>query len=329
MRRMLIALALVWLSPLPASASLNVSIAVFDPGIPEDMALHRDLQVFPKIREIESLFLPLVLRQALVDSGEWGAVRVIPEADPAAELSITGSISRSDGGTLEVTIVAVDASGHEWINQTYASVDGYQLLNDDIARDLLHTRGIFDAKALSNIVNISLLRYAEALAPEAFDGYIEKGEDGQFRLVRLPAENDPMMARIHRVRGVEYVMTDAIDEKFNELHAEIESVYDVWREYRQWSYKFKADEAQRNAARSSNYESGSYEALRRAYDDYRMDRLAAQEQEKWIVGFDNEVGPVIERIETRVAELNGWVEDGYLEWGRILEELFEIESGLE
>ena len=60
-----------------------------------------------------------------------------------------------------------------------------------------------------------------------------------------------------------------------------------------------------------------------------MDRLAAQEQEEWIVGFDNEVGPAIEKIETRVAELRGWVDDGYLEWGRILEELFELESGLE
>ena len=31
----------------------------------------------------------------------------------------------------------------------------------------------------------------------------------------------------------------------------------------------------------------------------------------------------------RIAEMNGWVEDGYLEWNRILSELFEIESGLD
>ncbi len=328
MRRCLALFILCLCAPLSAWASVNVSIAIYDPGIPEDMAVHRDLQVFPKIREIESLFMPFVLRESLVKSGEWGAVRVVPEADSAAELSITGSISRSDGGALAIAIRAVDASGREWINQTYASVNGYRLLNEDIARDLLHARSILDEKTLANIVEISLLRYASELAPDAFEGYLEV-EDGNYRLLRLPAENDPMMARIHRVRGVEYVMTDAIDEKFEELHTEIESVYDVWREYRQWYYDFRAREAARNEARPSAGEKGSYEAMRRDYDNYRMDRLAAQEQDKWIVGFNNEVGPTIEGIETRVAELNGWVEDGFLEWSRILGELFEIESGLD
>jgi len=312
-----------------AEASLNVSIAIYDPGIPADASMHRDLQVFPKIREIESLFLPFVLRESLVGSGQWGAVRVIPEADPAAELMISGRITQSDGGTLAVAVRAVDAGGAVWLDNTYSSADGYQSLSDRIASDLAEARAMLDDTALSTITNISLMRYAGNLAPEAFGGYVEPGPDGTFRLLRLPAESDPMMARIHRIRGVEYVMTDAIDEKFKELHAEIESVYDVWREYRQWYFNFRTEEAERNALRRMNYESGSYEALRRAYDDYRMDRLAAQEQDKWIVGFDNEVGPTIERIEARVAELNGWVRDGYLEWGRILAELFEIESSLD
>ena len=61
MRRFVLSLiGLVWLGP--ASAQLNISISTFDPGIPEDYSLHRDLQVFPKIREIESMFLPFVLR---------------------------------------------------------------------------------------------------------------------------------------------------------------------------------------------------------------------------------------------------------------------------
>jgi hypothetical protein len=34
-------------------------------------------------------------------------------------------------------------------------------------------------------------------------------------------------------------------------------------------------------------------------------------------------------MEERIAEMNGWVEDGYVEWARILDELFEIESGLD
>jgi len=52
-------------------SALNVSIAVFDTGVPEDLSLHRDLQVFPQIREIEAMFLPFVLRDTLVRTNEW------------------------------------------------------------------------------------------------------------------------------------------------------------------------------------------------------------------------------------------------------------------
>ena len=46
-------------------SKLNVAVAVFDPGIPEDISIHRDLDVFPRIRKIEALFLPFVLRDTL------------------------------------------------------------------------------------------------------------------------------------------------------------------------------------------------------------------------------------------------------------------------
>ncbi|MGB5345211.1 MAG: hypothetical protein WBN23_03510, partial [Woeseia sp.] len=67
-------------------AELNISIALFDPGIPADRSLHRDLQVFPRVREIEALYLPFMLRETLVKTRQWGAVRVVPEPDVAAEL---------------------------------------------------------------------------------------------------------------------------------------------------------------------------------------------------------------------------------------------------
>jgi len=287
--------AMLCLAPQLVLAQLNVSIVAFDPGVPEDNSSHRDLQVFPKIREIESMFLPFVLRQTLVDSGDWGAVRVVPEADTASELLITGRIVHSDGEMLAVQLSAVDARGHEWTNQTYT------------------TQSDFEAE----------------LAPDAFDGYIEMQSDGTVRLLRLPAEGDPMLARIRRIRSVEYVMTDAIDQKFRELHEEVDSVYEIWRKYRRWYTNFKVEEAQRNEFSKTNAGSGTYEAIKHSYDNYRMDRLAAQEQDKWAVGFNNEMEPIIEKMEERIAEMNGWVEDGYVEWARILDELFEIESGLD
>ncbi|MDJ0812426.1 MAG: hypothetical protein QNJ23_01760 [Woeseiaceae bacterium] len=315
--------------PLAGVAQLNVSIATFDPGVPEDYSLHQDMDVFPKIREIESLFLPFVLREALTSTGGWGAVRVVPEPDESAELSITGAIVHSDGESLAVSLRATDARGQEWIGATYYSENNYEDLFERFVADLAGVAATVDDKTLQGIVNLSLMRYSAALVPDAFADYFQQLPDGGYRLLRLPADGDPTMARIHRVRSVEFVMTDAIDEKYRELHEEVDSVYEIWRKYRRWYARFTVEESQRNELRERNADKGSYEALRGAYDDYRMDRLAAQEQDKWIVGFNNEIAPIIKRMDERIAEMSGWVDDGYSDWTRILGELFEIESGLD
>ena len=306
---------------------LNVSIAMFDPGIPEDRSTHRELQVFPRVRRIEALYLPFVLRETLVATNSWGAVRVVPEGDVAAELLISGSIISSDGDSLQLWIRAIDASGRVWIDRPFAGALQQELYND-VAASLASARDALDTKALSDVVEISLLRYSQQLAPAAFDQYLLSADDGTFAIARLPASNDPMVARIERIRGVEYVFTDAIDAKFRELSADIESVYDVWRDYRRKFAQYQADDAARVQNSRNDAPRGSFEAISAHYDNYKWDRQAAQEQEKWARGFENEMGPTIAAIEDRVAEMEGWVNDRYAEWRRILAELFEVETGL-
>ena len=319
---------------------LNVSITVFDPGVPTDRSLHRDLQVFPRIRRIESLFLPFVLRETLTATGAFGAVRVVPEPDTGAELLITGTVQRSDGQSLELRLQAVDATGREWINAVYAGtaperyestsagLAGYQGLYDRIASDLVAAQEALDAREMTDIVAISAMRHARQLAPSAFDEYLDSAEDGTFKLKRLPARDDPMLERINRIRSVEYVMTDAIDEKFRSLHAEIASTYDLWRQYRRDYARYQREERERQQNYESDAPRGSYEALLARYNSYKWDRLMAQEQEKWAVGFNNEVGPTVMAMEARVAEIAGWVDQNYAEWTRLLTEIFDLETGL-
>jgi hypothetical protein len=307
---------------------LNVSVALFEPGIPENRALHRDLEVFPRVRKIEALYLPFVLRNTLTAQGEWGAIRVVPESDVAAELLVNGTITRSDGDVLGLHIRAVDASGRVWIDRPFSGPTSNQDIYRDIAEALLAARSALDERALRNIVETSLLRYGQQLAPMAFDDYLRESDDGTFTILRLPASNDPMLARIERLRGVEYVFTDAVDAKFRELSSDVESVYDLWREYRRRFKRFQQEESLRVQTRRSQAERGSYEAMLERYENYKWDRQAAEEQDNWAVGFENEMGPTISAIEERVAELEGWVESRYAEWQRILGELFELETAL-
>lgn len=308
------------------SSRLNISVAMFDPGIPEDRAVHRDLEVFPRVRRIEALYLPFVLRNTLTASREWGAIRVVPDTDTAAELLIMGTIVRSDGNLLSLQIRAVDASGRVWIDRPFGGPANDEDIYDEIANALLAMRSTLDDKALRDVVEISLLRYAQLLAPAAFDDYLAQGGDDTYVIRRLPASNDPMVQRISRIRGVEYVFTDAVDAKFRELSADVEKVYELWREYRRQFTRFQQEESLRAQTRTSDAPRGSYEAILERYEQYKWDRQAIEEQENWAIGFENEMGPTITAIEERVAELEGWVEDRYAEWQRILAELFELET---
>ena len=312
-----------------AATSLNVSIAVFDPGVPADASLHRDLGIFPRIREIEAKLLPFALREALVGSGGWGAIRVIPEPDTAAELLVTGVIGRSDGEELEVNVRAIDARGSVWLDKQFSGRPGGNELYRRIAAELGRARAQLDQRTLDRVVEVSLLRYGNALAPSAFGDFLEENADGTFSIQRLPAEGDPMVARIKRLRETEYVITDAVDIKFEELYGEIASVNEVWRDYRRKNLEYQAGDLQRAESNRSEYPRGSYESLLSIYENYKFHRITAQEQDRLAVAFDNEVGPRVQAMEERVAELQGWVDDKYAEWNRILEELFEAETAIE
>jgi hypothetical protein len=325
------------------ASELNVSIVVFDPGVSEDPLSNRRSQVFPGIRQVEALLLPFLLRDTLVGTNEWGAVRIIPESDPAAELLVSGVIVRSDGNTMELQIRAVDATGHVWLDNSYAGVadfgdgtseadsnpPGYQKLYEAIAEELQVARNLSSDEALTNIIDVSFLRYASQLAPSAFGDYLASSPDGMFRIQRLPAANDPMLERIERVRQVEYLLVDTVDEKFQELHTEIVSIYNLWHEYRRQYAQYQYDDEQwlRNA--TLNAPRGSYDSIRRLYDSYKWARISEQGRERRAEAFDNEVGPVVMEMESRVSELEQWLDQQYEEWRTILAEIFALETGLE
>ena len=139
----------------PAEAALlDIGLVVFDTGTPADRTEQQRLGISPKIRRAEASYLPYVLRQTLVNSGQWGAVRVLPEADSSFELLLTGTILRSDGRVLELRIDVVDSTGRRWLHKTYydASAESdfdseskpvsepFQDLYNQIANDLVGQR---------------------------------------------------------------------------------------------------------------------------------------------------------------------------------------------
>jgi len=321
--------------------TLNVTIPIFDPGIPDDPSAFRDLQVFPRIRRIEAKLMPFLLREVLVGSEQWGAVRVEADPDPAAELQLFGKIVRSDGYWLELRIHAVDGTGHDWFDKIFsgqASEESDKQKDDDttpvfqavyieVAGELAAVRDQIGDSAVSRIKGTSLMLYASELSPTAFSGYLSQYDDGSVRLLRLPSRDDPMLKRIEVIRNTEYLFTDTVDAKFREFNAELARTYKAWRElrrkfveYNDWNVKFAN-------SRAGDFKRGSWEAIEHQYKAYKYDRVAAQEQDRLAIAFNTEVIATVNAMEARIAELDGWVERGHLEWRGLLEEIHELESG--
>lgn len=322
--------------PLAAKAGVDqvsVSVAVFDPAIPADPSVYRDLDIFPRIREVEAMLWPFQLRESLIATGSFTTVRVVPEPEPNAELSVVATILHSDGFALRLHIAATDALGRVWIDAAYEAAVGegasadveFQPVFDAIAADLASAAARLDADDVDGLAEVSVLRYAASIAPRAFGNYLAENDDGTLAIRRLPARDDPMIERVRMVRETEFVVSDVIDEAFVELYADIRKVHDLWREYQRQNALYQQENARRARENNDDADRASYEHLQHLYDVYKWDRMTDQEQDRLAVAFNNEVGPRVSALETRIAELQVWIDGKNAEWNRLLEALFEVE----
>ena len=317
------------------SPPLNVSIPVFSSGLPKDASAYAEIGVFPRIREIEARFLPFALRRRLAESGDWGAVRVVSDDVVIEELVVRGELLQSDGRLLEIRIRAEDASGAIWLDQRFLATTGnadgepaHERLFAEVSARLGKARLEQPAGQLNNVRDLALLRYGARLAPTTFGQYLEETDDGWFRIVRLPARDDPMLDRITRIREAEYVIIDAADGRYETLHEDVASIYAVWQQFNRKSLGYEAQDTRRIAESEPAGPRGSYDALLHAYENYKYSRMTAEERDDMAVAFDNEVRPILADLDERLAVYNAWVEDRYRQWNQLLEELNEIETRL-
>ena len=324
----------------PEEQLLDVGLALFDPGVPEDKSSHSKLGIFPEIRKSEAQFMAVILRQNLVDTGAWGVVRVLPEPDQTTELLVTGAILRSDGRVLHLRIAAQDATGRLWLDREYLDEAGeadypvapgrdpFGDLYRAVANDLLLAREQLDTEALATIREVARLRYAATLSPEAFAGYLGRDAAGRYRLQRLPAEGDPMMDRVRRIRNQEYLFIDTLDENYADLYQSMAPTYNLWRQYRREQAVYSEDYRQRVAGRDSRGPRGSYAAMEQTYEAYKWSKIHEQDLDELALGFNNEVTPTVLEVKGKVFRLTGTLDAQYSEWRAILREIFALETGM-
>ena len=329
-----------------ALQALNVGIQVFESLETNEAVERSGAAIFSEIRSTEIQFLPVALRSTLLGSNQWGIVRVLPAADPSMDLQIYGTVIRSNGVDLQLKIRAIDSTGRLWLDREYADVarvadypdtapslldrggityneDPFQDIYNAIANDLIDVRNAMDANTLSRILDVTQMRYASDLAPEAFAEFLTTDTQNLLSISRLPAQNDPLLVHVADIRARNDVFIDTIDEYYESLYQDLKPIYDIWRQYSFEQVNEELDSARR--ARSGSTDRGSFEAITQNYNRYKWNKIFEQEFVALASGFVSETAPTVLELSQNVNGLTGPVEEQYAQWRVLLRGLFELE----
>jgi len=320
----------------------------------------------PDIRAAESHFMAYHLKNTLHRSSHWGAVSVLPAADGNADLLIEGKILESNGEKLSVKIEAVDVSGRIWLSKTYTaqatafsyretlpgSQDAFQDLYNAIANDIAEFRATLAPGEAQTIRTVSRLKYAESLAPEPFSGYLAEEDNDRLTVKRLPAEDDPMMDRLLKIRGREYMYVDTLNEYYDSFYNEMWPSYAEWRKMslieREAIQKVKKEAALRKvagilmmagavalAAGDVDY-SGALQVglavvgsqvIIDGFNISKQTQIHAAALKELSESFAGEMQPIVMDFQGRQYELTGSAEEQFQRWRDLLRQIYYAETG--
>lgn len=351
---------------LPEELLVDVGITPFNPGIPDTEKELAENIIVPDVRRAESRFFAYHLKDTLELTGNWGAVRVTPESSSAVDLTVSGEIIVSDGEQIKADVRAVDSTGRVWIDKEYEDTsskfsyrnqrkeDPFQDFYNAIANDLLAFRQTLDATELKTIRRVSSLKFAISLAPDAFDEYIEQNKRGQVTIKQLPADNDPMLARIDKIKQREYMFIDTLDDYYAKFYADMQLPYHDWREYT-YEEAIRLREMQKEARNRmlggaamivggiiAAQKSGTYAGqtgaavavgagagvIKAGFNKRKQAEIHAESLKELSASLGAEITPIILDIEGKTIELTGTVAEQYKQWRRILKEIYAEETGL-
>jgi hypothetical protein len=351
-------------APIPEAALLDVGIPTLNDGL---YLTDEDDTVFPEVRFAEAIYFSNQLAKVMEKSGAWGAIRVTPSADVVMDLYISGTILQSDGETMDLQITVKDTSGKKWFSKKYKQTTGkyaydrrlkslgdpFQNLFVRIANDVLAFREKLSDQQAIELRTISELRFAKTFSPEAFDEYINTKRDGTLSIARLPAENDSILQRVHKIRDRDYLYIDTMQDYYDGFSQQMHLAY---QDFRRASYDsvVKARQLDKQGNRRIITGIGSILAgiYGRSQADTRMasdastataavggfilksglekkQQSAAYNESVAEMGssLEAEIAPQVIELEDRTITLTGTVTVQYEQWQELLHKIYKQERG--
>jgi hypothetical protein len=342
---------------------LDVAIAIFDPGIDD---YDEEQQIYPEVRKAEASYMPNLLSEAMQNSGAWGAVRVVPSEAQISDLLVTGKILHSDGEELNLKIVARDSRGYIWLDREYSDNasryayevttrnkrDPFQAVYNTIANDLLQKQEELREEDRKNVRLVTELVFAKSFSEDAFQGYLAENRKGKLLVMRLPAEDDPMLERVRVIRERDHLFVDTMQEYYGSFNGEMIGPYQEWRKL---SYEevvalqeLRAESTRRLIAggvavlagiaaggSNDNYGraagnvaiiGGGY-LIKSGLEHRNEAQIHVEALEELGMSMEAEITPQVIELEDRSVMLSGSVADQYDQWRELLAEIYRAEIG--
>jgi hypothetical protein len=351
---------------LDSAELLDVAIVVFDSEPLTDKEV-RERGLSEKIRQAEERFIPIHLKSTMQRTGYWGVVRVVP-AETDAHVQVHGTIIHSDGEQLKLLIQAYDSRGEQWFKKTYSKKlepsdyrnlapgtnDPFQDVYNTIANDLADHRNQLSAEELRQIQQVSELRVAQDMAPDAFRGYLSNNKDGSYSLVRLPVDNDPMLKRVKAVQVRDDMLLDTINSYYEVYYNDLWQPYTDWRKlYLEELTALKEVEKQaltrqvlglaavvggvllsssNNNVANSGLPGvmvvGGAAAIYSGFEKRQETKIHKDVIEELSVSFASEAEPLVVEVVGETVRLTGSAEEQYRKWRAMLRDIYASETGL-
>jgi hypothetical protein len=350
---------------IPEAQLLDVGILVFETKELTPEMIEKE-GTNANIRNAEIHFIPYHLKNTLHQSAHWGAIQVVPAETNSVDLMVKGKILESNGEHLVIEIDVVDATQKRWFKKVYSAEasetsysgnqagekDAYQDIYNAIANDMARYKLTLKAAQIETIRTVAKLKFAQEFAPDAFDGYLTTDKKKHLSVNRLPANNDPMMARLLQIREREYMYVDTLNQQYEKFYADMWPAYENWRQLnlteREAIKKIKRDAMTRQligallvagAIAAGSQDSNMGRALAPAMaimggqvfisgwnvsKEADMHKAAIEELSE---SFGSEMQPVTMEFEGQQYKLTGSAEEQFKSWKKLLREIYFAETG--
>ncbi|MDJ0622318.1 MAG: hypothetical protein QNJ17_05105 [Desulfocapsaceae bacterium] len=222
---------------------LDVIIPVFDPGLPEDPDDYEDENIWPELRRAEANRFAYKLKEKLEATGQFGAVRVTPDATATGDLYVLGRIVQSNGEEVEIDIEVVDIRGKRWLDDSYEhevseafhkdqrnkGLDPYDPLFTEAADEIAEELRKRDRNELEDLQYLTDLRFGANFSQETFAQFMEV-DNNEFTLVSKPSDDDPMLQRVRAIRVRDQLFIDSLQDNYASFSEQMNESYLVWQE---------------------------------------------------------------------------------------------------